>query len=88
MESKPTLLSYGSPKITVERLDEMVDFIKDGNGVGKMAWIIAAAKLILVSAYLIARRSLIQNNIERAAQQKLIDDQIGIGEDLDNGFID
>lgn len=86
MSDKTSLADYNRPSVSVDKLDELADFTMNGNGVGKMAIIIAGIKLIICAAYIFARKSIIKQEMEIASQKKLRDDLGQVNDDLNTNM--
>ena len=62
-EYKPEFRRYAQKNISTQKLDELMTFVMRDNGTGYLAAIIAALKLLVCAAYLIARNSLVDKEL-------------------------
>ena len=74
--------------ISVERLDQLADFVFNGNAPSNLGAIIAAIKLAVAIAYITARRIMISDEMEIAKQQYEVSQGAQIGDDLNRDDLD
>ena len=72
-EQKDTLNKYRKSVIDIDKLDEWMSFITKNNTVSKLGAIIAGLKIIVVVAYIFARKSLIKEYEENISQTRRVD---------------
>jgi len=82
-ESRFIYTSYLSPHLSIAKLDELAEFVIRGNGTSYWGAIIAGAKLLVVSAYYLARSRMVDSELIIRKQHNAYLEQAKSRSDLD-----